>query len=136
MTASQYINIIKWSVFLNPNSDNEKLIKIILNNLGVAFPCGDSKEKIRKLETNSFLGWGKSNIDDAQNFANVGVAAICISESKVYIVWPDQETNDLIQSDEIKAMKSDLVKRTNELTDEEKETMRFFVYSYRRAFEG
>lgn len=136
MTASQYINIIKWSIFLNPNSDNEKLIKIILNNLGVAFPCGDNKEKIRKLETNSFMGWGKSDLENAQNFANVGVAAIGIAENKVYIILPDEETNDLIESDEIKAIKSDFLKRADELTDEEKETMRFFVYSYRRAFEG
>lgn len=137
MTASQYKNIIKWTLFLERDlskSESIDVAKRILKNLGAAFPHGDYSRVLDALNTQKYLGWRSCKREDVQKYANVGIASIGIDNNKIIIILPNHEVNDLAAFDGFDCINNSYVKHSTELDREEHDNMRFFVYSYGYKF--
>lgn len=133
MTASQYKNIIQWSLFLNPNLSNaESLIvaKKIFDNLGVALPNGDYNEIINVLKSDTYMGWRNCSFEDLQIFADIGVPAMAISDDCIIVILPNSKFSNFSYNENLESIKNNNVKHSSEFTEKDSEKMRFFAYSY------
>ncbi|MBR2848542.1 MAG: hypothetical protein IKB87_03695 [Clostridia bacterium] len=133
MTASQYKNILQWTLFLNPElekSDAMSAVRKLFDNLGVAFPQGTFTEILSVLKNDTFLGWRSCSCDETQKYADIGIPAIGVANDKTIIIPPKEAISILTANKEIEKLKSTYIKYAAELTAEERENMCFFVYSY------
>ena len=138
MTASQYKNILQWTLYMNRNlekTDNLVLVKTLLDNLGVAFPTGDCKTVFTAMRTNTFLGWRTVAFEDAQCYADKGFATLAVDEGKIFIICPDEQVSNLSYDPKLYDVKNQYVKHTSELSSEEKASMSFYAYRYGFALE-
>lgn len=129
MTASQYKNIIQWTLFLNKNSENNSkltMVRKMFNNLGVAFPNADIDDCIKILNEGTYLGWRKCSAEEAQNFSNGGIPAIAINSSNIIVIVPDSSVDILTSNKEVVEMKNSNVKHITEISEQ----MIFFAYTY------
>ncbi len=133
MTGSQYKNIIQWTMCHGGiDSDCEALyaVRKIFNNLGVAIPCGGCEEIITALQSETYMGWRMSNREDAQRYADIGIAAIGIDGKRAFVILPDDKINNLSSDSALSKAENKNVKRSSELTSEEYDRLMYFVYSY------
>lgn len=139
MTASQYKNIVLWTIFENkffPRENPYKIARILFRNLGISFPQGENTGKLLQiLKTNSFLGWRENSWDEAQKYANIGIVSIGMGTTDIIIILPDKEVPVLTSFSDVVSAKTPIVKHTSELSDEEKENLSFFSYRYRFEFD-
>lgn len=97
MTGSQYKSIIEHTLMdktLNGVTDSLTVARTVLKNCGVPLPQGDCAEIISALSSNDFAGWRQCTREEAQEYANNGIAAIGISSESILIIEP-QETEVL-----------------------------------------
>ncbi len=83
MNKEQYNNIINHTLLTNSivNSDSNLVaVKNILNKMGVPLPNGDLQDVFNTLQTNSYMGWRMCTLQDAQTFANQGIATIGVGK--------------------------------------------------------
>lgn len=133
MTASQYKNILQWTLFLNPElekSDAMSAVRKLFDNLGVAFPQGTFTEILSVLKNDTFLGWRSCSCEEIHKFADIGIPAIGVANDKTIIIPPKDTVSIKTASPEVGECKSVYIKYPAELAAEEKENMCFFVYSY------
>lgn len=138
MNGAQYKNIIKWTLAfggVNKDTDSQTVARMICKNLGVAYPHGNNKEVIRILNGKRFLGWTPASCDDAQRFADLGVATIAICEEKTMIICPSDELFILTDLSEPAKAQNEYVKHTKNITPEERDKLQFFTYSYGHVLE-
>lgn len=133
MTGSQYKNIIQWTLChgeIDSNGEALSVARKILNNLGVAIPCGGFDEIITALQSETYMGWRVSNREDAQRYANIGIAAIGIDSKRAFVILPDDEINNLSYDLALSKAENRNVMCSSELSSEEYSQLLYFVYSY------
>ena len=84
MNRRQYKNIIKGSLKQCESKNittHLEQIKVVMKNLGVAFPQGDRTEIIDSFSSNDYMGWKKCSPMEAVEFVNNGTIAIGISDT-------------------------------------------------------
>ena len=139
MTASQYKNIVQWTLCDNKfpeGTPSLTVVRKLFRNLGISFPLGKTPEQILSiLKANSFLGWRQNSWKDAQKYADIGIVSIGIDHTKIIVLLPDKETPILTNISDVISAKNPNVRHTEDLTDEEKKNMIFFSYRYRFEFE-
>ena len=133
MTASQYKNIVQWTLWQNnfpADTPSLTVARKLFKNLGISFPQGNSTEQILPiLNTNSFLGWRHNFWEDAQKYADIGIVSIGIDNQNIIILLPSQEIPILTNISDVISVKHPCVKHTDDLSDEEY-NMDFFSYRY------
>lgn len=133
MNGAQYKNIIKWTLAFGKipeDADSQSLVRTICMNLGVAYPHGNIKEVMRILSGKRFLGWTHATAEEAQRFADLGVAAIGICEDKVVMICPDDKLFILTDRPEPAKAQNEYVKHIGDISPEEREKLKFYTYSY------
>lgn len=134
MTASQYKNIIKWTISTNleeTTSDCLAFSKKLFDNLGVAFPHGNLGNIMHIFNSTRFLGWRICDPKDAQKYANIGIPTIGINSNKIVIIIPNAEIDDLCGFEDISDITHENVKLVEELSEDEgNENLTFYTYSY------
>ena len=133
MIAQQYKNIIEWTLSLNnslSDSDSLTVARKIFDNLGVALPQGRLEDIVTILNTKKYMGWTPCTKDDAQKFADAGVAAIAIDTSKIIVISPDEKTGNFSHTPKMSGSENIHIKHTTKLSNDEGDSMLFFSYSY------
>ncbi len=88
MNGKQYNNVIDWTLKHEEvqSGDCLEAAKAVFKNMGVALPGGDLKEVAETLKTNDYMGWRSCTMQQAQEYANNGTAAIGISENRMVVL--------------------------------------------------
>lgn len=130
MNGIEYKNIIDWTL-KHENlefADTLEKARAIFKNLGVALPQGNLAQIAKILKTNDYMGWTSCTVEEAQEAANNGVAAIGINDEKIVILSAKAET------DEDYALTSAGINDIIRVVDEETPTLitdayQFYAYS-------
>lgn len=135
MTASQYKNIVQWTLCeckFTAEEQSLKVVRRLFKNLGISFPHeGACDQLLHILKTNAFLGWRENSWEDAQKYADLGIVSIGINTSKVILILPDESTPILTNIQDVISAENPNVKHSSNLSDDEKRNMYFFSYRYR-----
>lgn len=95
MNKKQYNSVIDYTLKSEKaleSDDSLSTARAIFKNLGVALPQGDMKTVYETIKTNNYMGWRSCTMEEAQEAANKGTAAIGISENKIVVISAnDQE---------------------------------------------
>ena len=89
MNKKQYNNVIDWTLKHNTAAQTEDSLataRAVFNNMGVALPNGSMQEVYDTIKTNKYMGWRACTMEEAQQAANNGTAAIGISKDAVVIL--------------------------------------------------
>lgn len=138
MLNSHYKNIIQWTICygqIPEDSDSITVAKKILDNLGVAFPNGNLDGIIQILKSKTYMGWNPCTREDAQRYANIGIATIAISPEKVIIIIPDKSIVNFSGDTNLQNAKNKYVMHSDDLSKEDIENALFFAYSYGYTFD-
>ena len=138
MTGSQYKNILDWSLYMKKElaeEDNITVMKRLFDNLGVAFPNGNHQMVLTALNTKSFLGWRSCSLDEAQQYANLGFATIAVNDKEIVLIYPNKNINNLSDNTEMKTASNRFVKHVGDISEEDRNTMKFYAYRYGFALE-
>ena len=138
MTASQYKNVIEWSLYLNKSKDESPMImaRKILNNLGVALPQGNVKEILHILESNTYMGWRSCSLVEAEQYAEIGVPTIAINEEDIVIIKPSSKIPNFSADAILSKQESPVVKCFLEINENNsKKPMSCFSYCYGKTLE-
>lgn len=101
MNAKQYNNIIA-HMLKNECAESKSSLdtaRAVLKNMGVAVPSGTMKEVYDTIGTNDYMGWRSCSMEEAQEAANSGTAAIGISENDM-VVLSAEDGEDAVTSTE------------------------------------
>ena len=93
MNNKQYNNVIEKTAKLSETDMNDSLalMRDTLNKMGVPLPQGELKEVSEILSTNDYMYWRACSAEDAQAFANDGIAAIAVSDSNIAILTAETD---------------------------------------------
>mgnify|MGYP003290872659 CR=1 FL=1 len=94
MNKKQYNSVIDYTLKSEKaleSDDSLSTARAIFKNLGVALPQGDIKRVFDTIKTNSYMGWRSCTMEEAQEAANKGTAAIGISENKIVVISANDE---------------------------------------------
>ncbi len=88
MNKEQYNNVIEHSIVSKETDDTcqLELTRDICNNMGVALPHGNVSEVSQILETDDYMFWRSCSKEEAQEYADNGVAAIAVTESDISFI--------------------------------------------------
>lgn len=101
MNAKQYNNVIDWTLKHDTAAQTEDSLataRAIFNNMGVALPNGTMQEVYETIKTDNYMGWQSCTIQEAQQAANNGTAAIGISKDKMVILAATDEEQPVAQT--------------------------------------
>ena len=101
--------------------------------MGVAFPHGGLGKVIQILKGQTYMGWRPCSRDDAQRYADAGIATIAIDNKKVIIIEPDKTTNNLACNPDLNKVSNAYIKCMTDLDIEEYKNFMFFTYNYGHA---
>ncbi len=98
MNGKQYNNVIDWTLKHEEiqSGDCLEAAKAVLKNMGIALPGGSIKEVAETLKTDDYMGWRSCTMQQAQEYANNGTAAIGISEDRMVVLSAADE-EDLVE---------------------------------------
>ena len=101
MNNKQYNNVIEKTAKLSDTDMNDSLAltRDTLNNMGVPLPQGELKEVSEILSTDDYMYWRACSAEDAQLFANDGIAAIAVSDSNIAILTAETDNPTTISTD-------------------------------------
>lgn len=94
MTGTQYKTIIENTLLdesLEEVTDSVVITRTVFDNCGVPLPLGNCSEIMSALSSNNFVGWRSCTITEAQEHANNGIAAICVTNERIMIIEPQEE---------------------------------------------
>ena len=94
MNKKQYNNVIDYTLKHESSAQTEDSLataRAIFANMGVALPQGDMKSVYETIKSNEYMGWRSCTMQEAQEAADNGVAAIGISEDKIVILCANNE---------------------------------------------
>lgn len=138
MTASQYKNVIEWSLYLNRGKNDEPIIvaRKIFNNLGVALPQGDFKKILSVLKKDNYMGWRTCSAEEANKFADIGVPTMAMDETRLFIIKPNEKIPNFSIEAELGKCESPTVKYASEISNSNTEqALTCFSYCYGRKLE-
>lgn len=131
MTAEQYNNVVKCTMKREEfpkGADSFEQARVIFKNLGVALPQGTRRQVLDLLQTNDYMGWRSCTAQEAQQYANKGVAAIGVGEDRMVILSAETEEE---KGKETVAAKTPMVMtlQADAITDAAPD-LAFYAYSY------
>lgn len=94
MNKKHYNNVIEWTLKHDQAAQTEDSLataRAIFKNMGVALPNGDMQEVYDTIKTNKYMGWRACTMEEAQQAANKGTAAIGISKDRVVVLSATDE---------------------------------------------
>lgn len=89
MNKKQYNNVIEHTLKYERSGQTEDSLEVaraVFNNMGVALPQGDIKHVYEVIKTDDYMGWKSCTMQEAQEAANDGIAAIGISEDRIVVL--------------------------------------------------
>ena len=101
MNTKQYNNVIDWTVKHDSavqTEDSLATARAIFNNMGVALPNGSMQEVYDTIKTNQYMGWRACTMQEAQQAANNGTAAIGISADRIVVLSATDEEQPVAQT--------------------------------------
>ena len=94
MNKKHYNNVIDWTLKHDRAAQTEDSLataRAIFKNMGVALPNGSMQEVYDTIKTNKYMGWRSCTMQQAQQAADKGTAAIGISKDRVVILSATDE---------------------------------------------
>ena len=101
MNKKQYNNIIDHTLKHEHTEDSLSTARAIFNNMGVALPNGDMKTVYETIETDNYMGWKACSMQEAQEAADNGTAAIGIGEDRIVVLAGTDEEEPVAQTTEV-----------------------------------
>jgi len=98
MNKKQYNNVIENTLKHEQTDDSLSTARAIFDNMGVALPQGDMKTVYETIKTDNYMGWKSCTMQEAQEAADKGVAAIGISEDKIVVLSANDEEQPVAQT--------------------------------------
>ena len=101
MNKKQYNNVIDWTLKHEQaakSDDSLETARAIFKNMGVALPGGSMQEVFETIKTNNYMGWKACTMEEAQQAADRGVAAIGISEDQIVVLAANDEDEPVAQT--------------------------------------
>ncbi len=98
MNKKQYNNVIENTLKHEQTDDSLSTARAIFDNMGVALPQGDMKTVYETIKTDNYMGWKSCTMQEAQEAANNGTAAIGISEDKIVVLSANDQEQPVAQT--------------------------------------
>lgn len=101
MNKQQYNNVINYTLKhdeVAQGDDSLATARAVFNNMGVALPNGTMKEVYDTIQTDDYMGWHSCTMQEAQEAANNGIAAIGISEDRIVILSAADEEQSVART--------------------------------------
>ena len=101
MNKKQYNNVIENTLKHEQSAQTEDSLataRAIFDNMGVALPQGDMKTVYETIKTDNYMGWKSCTMQEAQEAANNGTAAIGISEDRIVVLSANDEEQPVAQT--------------------------------------
>ena len=98
MNKKQYNNVIENTLKHEKTDDSLSTARAIFDNMGVALPQGDIKIVYETIKTNNYMGWKSCTMQEAQEAANNGTAAIGISEDRIVVLSANDEEQPVTET--------------------------------------
>ena len=126
MDKKQYNNVIDWTLKHEQSAQTEDSLataRAIFNNMGVALPSGDIKEVCETLKTDDYMGWKSCTMQEAQQAADNGDAAIAISEDRIVVLSATDDEEPVAQTASVMTL-------SENTSAYSVDGMRYYSYSY------
>ena len=101
MNKKHYNNVIDWTLKHDQAAQTEDSLataRAVFSNMGVALPNGSMQEVYDTIKTNKYMGWRACTMEEAQEAANKGTAAIGISKDRVVILSAADEEEPVAET--------------------------------------
>ena len=98
MNKKQYNNVIENTLKHEQSEDSLSTARAIFDNMGVALPQGDMKAVYETIKTDNYMGWKSCTMQEAQEAANNGTAAIGISKDRIVVLSANDEEQPVAQT--------------------------------------
>jgi len=98
MNKKQYNNVIEHTLKHEQTEETLSTARAIFNNMGVALPSGSMQEVYDTIKTNRYMNWRVCTMEEAQEAANNGTAAIGISKDRVVVLSANDEEQPVTQT--------------------------------------
>ena len=104
MNKKQYNNIIEHTLKYELSGQTEDFLEVaraVFNNMGIALPQGDIKHVYEVIKTDDYMGWKTCTMQEAQQAADNGTAAIGISEDRIVVLAANDEEEPVVETTEV-----------------------------------
>ena len=94
MNKKHYNNVIEWTLKHDQAAQTEDSLataRAIFKNMGVALPNGNMQAVYDTIKTNKYMGWRACTMEEAQQAADKGTAAIGISKDRMVVLSATDE---------------------------------------------
>ena len=94
MNKKQYNNVIDYTLKHDESANSDDSLvtaRAIFKNMGVALPNGTMEEVYETIKTDNYMGWKACSMQEAQEAANNGTAAIGISKDRIMVLSASDE---------------------------------------------
>ena len=101
MNKKQYNNVIDYTLKHDQSAKTDNSLataRAIFTNMGVALPQGDMKSVCETIKTGNYMGWKSCTMQEAQEAADNGIAAIGISEDRIVVLSANDEEQPVAQT--------------------------------------
>ncbi|MBE6749667.1 MAG: hypothetical protein E7560_00695 [Ruminococcaceae bacterium] len=101
MNKKQYNNVIENTLKHEQSAQTDDSLataRAIFDNMGVALPQGDMKTVYETIKTDNYMGWKSCTMQEAQEAADNGTAAIGISEDRIVVLSANDEEQSVAQT--------------------------------------
>ena len=101
MNKKQYNNVIENTLKHEQSAQTDDSLataRAIFDNMGVALPQGDIKTVYETISTDNYMGWKSCTMQEAQEAANNGTAAIGISEDRIVVLSANDQEQPVAQT--------------------------------------
>lgn len=110
MNKKQYNNVIDWTIKHEEaakSQDSLEAARAIFKNMGVALPNGSMQEVFETIKTNDYMGWKACTMEEAQQAADKGVAAIGICEDQIVVLTANDEDEPVVRTTPVISLPED-----------------------------
>ena len=104
MNKKQYNNVIEHTLNHEVSAQTEdslETVRAIFNNMGVALPQGDMKHVYEVIKSDDYMGWKSCTVQEAQEAADNGTAAIGISEDRIVVLAANDEEEPVVETESV-----------------------------------
>lgn len=101
MNTKHYNDVIDWTLKHDPAAQTEDSLttaRAVFKNMGVSLPNGSMQEAYETIKTNKYMGWRACTMEEAQQAANRGTAAIGISSDRMVVLSAADEEEPVAET--------------------------------------
>ncbi len=102
--TKQYNNVIENTLKHEQTEDSLVIARAIFDNMGVALLHGNINTVYETIKTDNYMGWKSCTMQEAQEAANNGTAAIGISEDRIVVLSANDEEQPVTQTASVMAL--------------------------------